>query len=188
MTKENVSNLEGEDNVSNLESEENVFDLESKDEEDTELAYSLVENQAFESWEAVDKWFELYSQENGFAFCVTYSDHNKVDKKLRHRVYSYIKRQNYVQHKEAYVLDERNKSHKAKDCPYHCKKRVEGDAGSTYLELIRKQCDEPGYYIDTKFEGADNYLLCIVIVIDNHNCSHLVATVVISNEIKETFL
>ncbi|CAG8692991.1 7321_t:CDS:2, partial [Racocetra fulgida] len=33
------------------------------------------------------------------------------------------------------------------------KKRIVGDAGSTYLELIKKQQDEPGYYVDAKFEG-----------------------------------
>ncbi|CAG8520478.1 945_t:CDS:2, partial [Cetraspora pellucida] len=86
MTEENVLNLEGKENMSNLESEENVSDLESENEEDTEPV-----------------WFELYSQKKGFTFCVTHSDHNKVDKKPR----------------QAHVLDERNKGHKAKDCPYH---------------------------------------------------------------------
>ena len=39
------------------------------------------------------------------------------------------------------------------------KNHVANDAGSTYLELIKKQRDEPGYYVNAKFEGADNHLV-----------------------------
>ncbi|CAG8581866.1 18902_t:CDS:2, partial [Racocetra fulgida] len=36
---------------------------------------------------------------------------------------------------------------------------LRGDAGSTYLKLIKKQQDKPGYYVDARFEGIDNHLV-----------------------------
>ncbi|CAG8642328.1 16535_t:CDS:2 [Cetraspora pellucida] len=44
----------------------------------------------------------------------------------------------------------------------HFENCVASDAGSTYLELIKKQCDEPGYYVNAKFEGADNHLAGLI--------------------------
>ncbi|CAG8717252.1 7941_t:CDS:2, partial [Racocetra fulgida] len=64
------------------------------------------------------------------------------------------------------------------------KHKVARDAGNTYLELIKRQQKEPSFYINAKFEGIDNHL----VIINNYNHSHLVATAVISNETKETFL
>ncbi|CAG8513482.1 6653_t:CDS:10 [Cetraspora pellucida] len=104
----------------------------------------------------------------------------------------------------------------------HFENCVASDAGSTYLELIKKQYDKPGYYINAKFEEADNHLvglmwmwpsqiqlwssfhdvvlinttfkmnrysmmLCMLIIINNHNRSCLVATVVILDETSNTF-
>ncbi|CAG8591191.1 8611_t:CDS:2, partial [Cetraspora pellucida] len=37
--------------------------------------------------------------------------------------------------------------------------RVAGDAGSTYLELIKKQYNDSGYFVEAKFEGTNNYLI-----------------------------
>ncbi|CAG8773596.1 17649_t:CDS:2 [Cetraspora pellucida] len=188
ITKENMSDLEGKENVSNLESEENVSDLESKDKEDTEPAYSLVEIRP-SNFEKL--WFELYSQENSFTFCVTHSNHDKVDKKPKRRIYLCMKRQKYKNDniirissiigthdyemvKNIMITEPRyrqltkemkNNVQLLSSCGMQaeviieCKKCIGGSTDSMYLKLIRKQCNKPGYYIDAKFEGADNHLV-----------------------------
>ncbi|CAG8791836.1 44536_t:CDS:2, partial [Gigaspora margarita] len=114
VTEENKLDVEGANELtySLVESEENESYLESEY-EDTESIFSLDENQVFISWKEVDKCFECYGQANCFAFCVTHSENDKVDNKPQRRVYGCTKRQKYIQHKEAHMLDERNKGHKA---------------------------------------------------------------------------
>ncbi|CAB5387291.1 unnamed protein product [Rhizophagus irregularis] len=53
-------------------------------------------------------------------------------------------------------------------------KYSDNDAGSMYLELMKQQQENPTFHVDACFE-------------DNHNRSHLAATAIVSDEIKETF-
>ncbi|CAG8506805.1 8847_t:CDS:10, partial [Cetraspora pellucida] len=161
-------------------------DFEDKDKEmEPESRYSLTINQSVKTWKAVDELLEHYSQKRGFAFCITHSEIDKVDKELRCRVYTCTKGQTYVSHKEAHILSERNQNHKSmvqnitivearycqltkemqddvrllSSCAIHFENHVASNADSTYFKLIKKQHDEPGYYVNAKFEGADNHLV-----------------------------
>ncbi|CAG8669770.1 12638_t:CDS:10, partial [Racocetra fulgida] len=169
------------------------LDLESENEEDTESTFTLeIEFLSFKIFDF--RWFELYSKVNGFAFCVTHSDIDKDDQQPWPVVIIEVLQQKYP----GKYIHARNVYNLIQMIRY--KKRVAGDAGSTYLELIKKQHDEPDRqslrwsFLDaTKSDSivgqTNRYLmkLCVVIVIDNHNCSRLVATAVISDEVKETF-
>ncbi|CAG8630529.1 7216_t:CDS:2, partial [Cetraspora pellucida] len=112
----NDFNLQNNDDERVIESYES--DMESEFKESTESKYTLAENQIFESWKSVNEEV-IQKKKNGFGFCITRSEIDKVDKKPRRHVYSYTKGQKYVQHKEAHVLDERNKGHKTGGCPFH---------------------------------------------------------------------
>ncbi|CAG8474230.1 14112_t:CDS:2, partial [Cetraspora pellucida] len=96
------------------------------------------------------------------------------------------------------------------------------NAGSLYLELVKRQQMDPTFHIDIQFESKDNYLirlcwmspsqqqlwvhfhndilldsiaktnchsmiLCLVILVDNHNHSHLAAAAIVSDKTKDTY-
>ncbi|CAG8780411.1 11299_t:CDS:2, partial [Rhizophagus irregularis] len=70
------------------------------------------------------------------------------------------------------------------------------DAGSMYLELMKQQQENPIFHVNVCFEvlldttaktNRYSMILCVVILIDNHNRSRLVATAFVSDETKETF-
>ncbi|CAG8766591.1 9746_t:CDS:2, partial [Cetraspora pellucida] len=58
------------------------------------------------------------------------------------------------------------------------------DASSLYLKLIKKQQADPTFHIDAQFEDSiaktNRYLiiLCIMILVDNYNCSCLTAAAI----------
>ncbi|CAG8680211.1 4565_t:CDS:2 [Cetraspora pellucida] len=75
-------------------------------------------------------------------------------------------------------------------------KGVISDAGSMYLTLLKQQQDSPTFHakfhnvvlIDTTAKtNRDSMILCVIILIDNHNCSRLVATALLSDETADTF-
>ncbi|CAG8821215.1 19846_t:CDS:2, partial [Cetraspora pellucida] len=120
---------------------ESELDDHEEHEENTRFAYLLVKSQVFESWKAVNYWLECHDQELGFAFSITHSENDKSDETPWWHVYMCTNKQRYVPHKEAHILD---------------------DAGSTYLELIKKQRDDPGYFVEAKFEGTNNHLVALI--------------------------
>ncbi|CAG8538409.1 4203_t:CDS:10, partial [Scutellospora calospora] len=244
IASENILDDFGEQQISEnaFDNFNNEADFEDEDEEmEPEPRYLLTVNQSFKTWKAVDELLEHYSQEKGFAFCITHSEIDKVDKEPRHRVYTYTKGQTYMPRKEAHILNKRDRARYCQltkemqddvrllsSCSMQAgtiievlqKKYLEkhiyahniyniihairfencvtSDAGSTYIELIKKQCDEPGYYVNARFHDVvlmdttfktNRYsiMLCMLIIIDNHNRSRLVATAVISDETSDTF-
>ncbi|CAG8790622.1 12157_t:CDS:2, partial [Racocetra fulgida] len=77
------------------------------------------------------------------------------------------------------------------------------DAGAMYLELLKQQKMDPTFYISAYFEARfhdivlldstakmnrHSMILCVIILIDNHNRSRLVATAVVSDETKDTYI
>ncbi|CAG8816336.1 14647_t:CDS:2, partial [Cetraspora pellucida] len=73
------------------------------------------------------------------------------------------------------------------------KKEEISDAGSLYLKLIKKQQADPTFHIDAQFEDSTaktnrhSMILCIMILVDNHNRSRLTAAAIVSDETKETY-
>ncbi|RIB21559.1 hypothetical protein C2G38_2176301 [Gigaspora rosea] len=159
------------------------------------------------------RWLDNHEKEYGFAFTITHSEKDKEDGIPQHRKYRCMKGRPYVTHKEAHATKERNRGHNNKENisdagSMYLELIKHQQANPTfYIDAYFEGYDN---YLTRLFWMSPNQqqlwarfhdvvllnttaktnchsmILCVIILIDNHNRSRLVATAIISDETKDT--